>query len=121
MRYKLSKTAKLQERFPLLGPTEQQFENSLSKLKMSQERHFGGDAMGCMVGNIIHKAYKSIRSGDYTLTECFKNQPETRNKMNALWANLSNVDYYLSLRNPTPEEVESFAQECEISPGKWLN
>ena len=60
---------------------------------MNQERHFGGDAM---VGNRLHKGYNSIRNGDYTLTQCFEDDPEIRDKLNKLWQNVKNgVNYTL--------------------------
>ena len=77
---------------------------------MSQERHFGGDAM---VGNRLHNGYVSIREGDFTLTECFEEYPEIRNKFNFLWKNLTKGDQHFSIRDPTPEESENCAKECE--------
>ena len=91
---------------------ERKFEESLEALKMSQERHFGGDSMN---GNRLHRGYESIRKGDYTLTCCFKDQPELREKLNTLWTIISNIDRMLSIREPSPEENENLAQECE----KW--
>ena len=84
----------------------------MAALKMSQERHFGGDSMN---GNRLHRGYESIRKGDYTLTCCFKDQPELREKLNTLWTIISNIDRMMSIREPSPEENENLAQECE----KW--
>ena len=46
-----------------MGPIERQFEESLSSLGMSQERHFGGDSMN---GNRLHRGYESIRNGNFS-------------------------------------------------------
>ena len=78
---------------------------------MNKERYFGGDAM---VGNRLHKGYVSIREKDYTLTQCFQNNPETRAKLNTLWEILSKVDVFLAIRDPSPEQIELGAQECEM-------
>ena len=94
-----------------MGETEKAFEDSLKKLNMHTERHFGGDAV---TGNIIHKAYDSIREGNFTITECFKDDPQLREKLDNLWKNLAKIDTYFSLRNPTPEQVEEGARECEM-------
>ena len=61
------------------------------------------------------KGYTSIRSGNFTLTECFKNYPVIRTKFNRLWQNLADIDTFMSIRNPTREENEKGAKECE----KW--
>ena len=103
----------------LLTHTEEKFRchicdkhESLEKLKISQERHFGGDAV---VGNRLHKGYDSIKNGDFTLTDCFDKHPKLRDNMNRLWKNLATVDTFLAKRRPTPEECEAAATECE----KW--
>ena len=66
------------------------------------------------------KGYTSIRSGNSTLTECFKNYQVIREKFNTLWQNLADIDTFMSIRNPTREENEKGAKEsekwCEIFP-----
>ena len=109
-KYKMSLMAKMQEKIPMVGPCESILNESLSKLKMSQERHFGGDSM---VGNRLHKGYVSIRAKDYTLTECFKDYPEIRKKMNDLWENVSTADWYFSQRDLSDNELEKCAVVCE--------
>ena len=66
-----------------------------------------------MVGNRLHKGYVSIRNNDYTLTECFEDNPELRNKVNRLWENVTTVDKFFTKRNPSDEECETAAQACE--------
>ena len=66
---------------------------------MHRERHFGGDAL---TGNIIHKAYDSIREGDMTLTECFEDDPQLRGHLNNLWINLAKIDTFFFLEEPYP-------------------
>ena len=63
-----------------------------------------------MVGNRLHKGYDSIRNDDYTLTECFEDNPELRNKVNRLWENVTTVDTFFTKRNPSDEECETAAQ-----------
>ena len=55
---------------------------------------------------IMLKGYTSIRSGNFTLTECFKNYPVIRTKFNRLWQNLADIDTFMSIRNPTREEMK---------------
>ena len=66
-----------------------------------------------MVGNRLHKSYVSIRNNDYTLTECFEDNPELRTKINKLWENVTTVDTFFAKRDPTDEECEVAAQVCE--------
>ena len=47
------------------------------------------------------------------ITNCFKDQPELKNKLDNLWTVLTNVNEYLSLRSPTNEQVEWGAKECD--------
>ena len=61
----------------------------------------------------MHKGYGSIRNGDNTLTECFEENPEIRNKVNKLWENVTTVDTFFAKRNPSDEEYETAAQVCE--------
>ena len=53
-------------------------------------------------------AYKSIREGNYTITKCFNDHPVD------LWTILTNVDTYLALRDPTPQEVKFGSSQCEL-------
>ena len=66
-----------------------------------------------MVGNRLHKGYVSIRAKDYSLTECFKDYPEIRKKMNDLWENVSTADWYFSQRDLSDNELEKCAVVCE--------
>ena len=52
-----------------------------------------------------------IRNGDYTLTECFEENPEIRNKVNKVWENVTTVDTFFAKRNPTDEECEEQERE----------
>ena len=70
---------------------------------MNTECYFAGDHM---TGNKECNVYKSIRENNFTITNCFTNHPEVRQKMNDLWGILNNVDSYLSLRDHTAEEVK---------------
>ena len=56
---------------------------SLCNFKMDKEKELCRSDV--MVGNRLHKGYDSIRKNDYTLTECFENNIEIRNKINKLW------------------------------------
>ena len=66
-----------------------------------------------MVGNRLHKSYVSIRNNDYTLTECFEDNPELRTKINKLWENVTTVDTFFAKRDPTDGECEEAAQVCK--------
>ena len=70
-----------------------------------------------IINNIVHKAYVSIREGDMTITECFKDDPQLRENLNNLWINLAKIDTFFPLRNPTPEQIEEGARGCE----NWYN
>ena len=48
-----------------------------------------------------------------TITECFEDDPQLRENLNNLWINLAKMDTFVSLRNPTPEQIEEGARECE--------
>ena len=61
----------------------------------------------------LHKGYNSIRMVTRTLTECFEDNPEIRNKLNRLWENVTTVDTFFAKRDPTDAECESAAQVCE--------
>ena len=93
LKYEQVIVAKEQEHDTVIGPHETILNASLKDLKMSTERYFAGDAM---TGNKECNAYKSIRENDYTITNCFFNHPEVREKVNDLWGILTNVDSYLA-------------------------
>ena len=67
-----------------------------------------------MTGNKECNAYKSIRGNDYTISKCFSTHPEVKQKIDDLWLILTNVDSYLALRDPTPQEVEWGVSQCEL-------
>ena len=94
----------------MIGPHETVFNESLSKLKINRENYFNGDTM---TGNNEVKVYKAIEKGDFTITECFKDETEVRDNFNELWKILSNYNKYLALRSPTKNQVEDAALECE--------
>ena len=60
-----------------------------------------------------NEAYKSIKSGDFTLTKCFENHPSVREKINTLWENVSTVDSFLKIREPTDEQCNAAASVCQ--------
>ena len=88
----------------------------LSSMKVYQnwksigENYFNGDAK---TGNNEVKVYKAIEKGDFTITECFKDETEVRDNFNELWKIVSNYNKYLALRSPTKNQVEEAALECE--------
>ena len=81
-------------------------EDCLKEFNMHIERHFGGDAL---TGNIVHKAYISIREGNMTITKFSKDDPQLRGKLNSLWTILANIDSFFALHSPPPEQIEDGA------------
>ena len=73
---------------------------SLSKLKVNKERHFNGDAMTC---NSECNIYKTIENSDFSIPECFSEQPQLRSNFNELWKILTKYNKYLGIRSPTKE------------------
>jgi hypothetical protein len=53
--------------------------------------------------------------GNLILTNCFSHKVDLRDKLNQLWFNITNIDTFLSLRSPSPQQNEEGAKECE----KW--
>ena len=93
-----------------MGPCERKLEGSLKSLGISEERYFGKDKF---VGNRLHKAYVSVQKDDKTIVSCFSEYPDLKEKFWKLWKNISNIDKLFSLPDPTIEENEKMARECE--------
>ena len=102
-------TGKTKVKLDKTGPHEQVLNDSLKALKMHQEKHFGGDAMQ---GNSVHLGFES-RKNDFTLTKCFEEKPDIRQKFDALLVNLVAFETFICNRDPTDEECESAAEVCE--------
>ena len=63
--------------------------------------------------NSISSKSNQLLKKDYTLTKCFEGEPELREKFNLLWDNLSEFDTFISLREPTEDQCERAALNCE--------
>ena len=110
IKYKQSLQAKETDKNTVIGPNETMLNASLSKLKVNKERHFNGDAM---TGNSECNIYKAIENNDFSIPECFSEQPQLRSNFNELWKILTKYNKYLAIRSPTREQVEEAAKNCE--------
>ena len=54
-----------------------------------------------------------VRKGENTLFECFGNYPEIQEKCKKVWSLLAKIDTFVSKRDPSDEEIEEGAKDCE--------
>ena len=100
-----------QQKLKVTGKRETKWEEDLIKTKIEKQKYFGGQAM---TWNVVDNLYKDVEAEIFTFLEAFKDKSEIYRNHVEIWKILTAINYIVSKKNATIEELETGAMNCEL-------